>query len=48
MQHLEGSGTPVLYVGRRVLKGQRGAGGLLLSMVEQDQLQSQRLISSYC
>jgi hypothetical protein len=22
MQHLEGSGTPVLYVGRTVLKGQ--------------------------
>jgi hypothetical protein len=21
MQHLEGSGTPVLYIGRRVLKG---------------------------
>jgi len=21
MQHLEGSGTPVLYTGRRVLKG---------------------------
>jgi len=21
MQHLEGSGTPVLYMGRRVLKG---------------------------
>jgi len=22
MQHLEGSGTPVLYIGRTVLKGQ--------------------------
>ena len=22
MQHLEGSGTPVLYIGRKVLKGQ--------------------------
>jgi len=21
MQHLEGSGTPVLYIGRKVLKG---------------------------
>jgi len=21
MQHLQGSGTPVLYIGRRVLKG---------------------------
>jgi len=25
MQHLEGSGTPVLYIGRTVLKGQRTA-----------------------
>ena len=23
MQHLEGSGTPVLYIGRKVLKGYR-------------------------
>jgi len=23
MQHLEGSGTPVLYIGRTVLKGQK-------------------------
>jgi len=24
MQHLEGRGTPVLYIGRTVLKGQHG------------------------
>jgi len=24
MQHLEGSGTPVLYIGRTVLKGKTG------------------------
>jgi hypothetical protein len=24
MQHLEGSGTPVLYIGRTVLKGKDG------------------------
>jgi len=26
MQHLEGSGTPVLYIGRTVLKGQTTTG----------------------
>ena len=26
MQHLEGSGTPVLYIGRKVLKGQKVKG----------------------
>ena len=25
MQHLEGSGTPVLYIGRTVLKGQNSS-----------------------
>jgi hypothetical protein len=28
MQHLEGSGTPVLYIGRMVLKGKIAIGGI--------------------
>jgi hypothetical protein len=29
MQHLEGSGTPVLYIGRTVLKGHHGKAEVL-------------------
>jgi hypothetical protein len=34
MQHLEGSGTPVLYIGRTVLKGKKRNGTHHLSFTD--------------